>query len=319
MAKKKAKKKEPEFDDYEYGYGYDYLLDDEQQKKPTDTADDADGPEEDDEGAWWEDEPEEKVLARIRRSYLEDYREDYKEDTPDDETADIPLETLLEDGVALELKFAPEDVEDLEESAGRKLLKRELREEALRRYEEAARTVQDFKNVHVTWDKLDANRERRERYHELLRGNVPIDYKVDYASTTFVPRWRNDPMERQMLRGYFLDYFYDCPYEMHDLTTREYLRQIIMGLKEEHKEIFYFLFLRQFSPQHVALMRGQTDRNIRKVRDTLLRKIHKKMAKQLRSMQEHGYIPSERELRFLQEWNSATDNNEEGQSDEEHL
>ena len=106
---------------------------------------------------------------------------------------------------------------------------------------------------------------------------------------------------------------------MHDLTTREYLRQIIMGLKEEHKEIFYFLFLRQFSPQHVALMRGQTDRNIRKVRDTLLRKIHKKMAKQLRSMQEHGYIPSERELRFLQEWNSATDNNEEGQSDEEHL
>ena len=43
MAKKKAKKKEPEFDDYEYGYGYDYLLDDEQQKKPTDTADDADG------------------------------------------------------------------------------------------------------------------------------------------------------------------------------------------------------------------------------------------------------------------------------------
>ena len=319
MAKKARKAKKPAFDDYEYGYGYDYLLDDEEQKKPTDTADDAAGPDEEDEGAWWEDEPEEKVLARIRRSYMEDYREDYKEDRPDDETVDIPLETLLEDGVALELKLAPEEVEDLEESAGRKLLKRELREEALRRYEEAARTVQDFKNVHVTWDKLDANRERKERYHELLRGNVPIDYKVDYASTTFVPRWRNDPMERQLLRGYFLDYFYDCPYEMHDLTTREYLRQIIMGLKEEHKEIFYFLFLRQFSPQHVALMRGQTDRNIRKVRDTLLRKIHKKMAKQLRSMQEHGYIPSERELRFLQEWNSATDNNEEGQSDEEHL
>ena len=57
----------------------------------------------------------------------------------------------------------------------------------------------------------------------------------------------------------------------------EYLRQILMGLKEEHKEIFYFLFLRQFSPQYVALMRGQTDRNIRKVRDTVLRKIRKKL------------------------------------------
>ena len=43
MGRKKSKKEKPVFDDYEYGYGYDYLLDDEEQKKPTDTADDADG------------------------------------------------------------------------------------------------------------------------------------------------------------------------------------------------------------------------------------------------------------------------------------
>ena len=106
---------------------------------------------------------------------------------------------------------------------------------------------------------------------------------------------------------------------MHDLITMEYLRQIIKGLKEEHKEIFYFLFLRQFSPQHVALMRGQTDRNIRKVRDTVLRKIHKKMYKQLCAMKENGYNPSEREALFLREWNAAAENDEEGQPDEEHL
>lgn len=296
MGRKKSKKEKPAFDDYEYGYGYDYLLD-EETKKPTDTADDADGPEED-EGAWWEDEPEEKVLARIRESYREDYDED-RDDRLDDEAIDIPLESLLLDGVALELKLSPEEKEELEETEGRKLLQRELREEALRRYEESARTVQDFKNVHATWDKLDANRERKERYHELLRGDVPIDYDVDYASTTFIPRWRNDPMERQLLRGYFLDYFCDCPYEMHNLTTKEYLRQIIMGLKEEHKEIFYFLFLRQFSPQYVAQMRGQTDRNIRKVRDTVLRKIRKKMNKQLLKMAEDGYRLGEREMQFL--------------------
>ena len=297
MGRKKSKKEKPAFDDYEYGYGYDYLLDDEEQKKPTDTADDADGLEED-EGAWWEDEPEEKVLARIRESYREDSDEG-REYKPDDEAIDIPLENLLLDGVALELKLKPEEKEELEETEGRKLLQRELREEALRRYEESARTVQDFKNIHATWDKLDANRERRERYHELLRGDVPIDYQVDYASTTFVPRWRNDPMERQLLRGYFLDYFYDCPYEMHDLTTKEYLSQIIKGLKEEHKEIFYFLFLRQFSPQYLALLRGQTDRNIRKVRDTVLRKIRRKMNKQLLKMAEDGYRLGEREMQFL--------------------
>lgn len=126
-------------------------------------------------------------------------------------------------------------------------------------------------------------------------------------------------MERQLQRGYFLDYYYDCPYEMHDLTSKEYLCQIIKGLKEEHKEIFYFLFLRQFSPQYLALMRGQTDRNIRKVRDTVLRKIHKKMNKQLREMQEHGYTLSERERRFLMEWDAAADNNKEGKTDDEHL
>ena len=87
-----VKEEKPAFDDYEYGYGYDYLLDDEEQKKPTDTADDADGPEEDD-GAWWEDEPEEKVLARIRESYREDFDEG-REFKPDDEAIDIPLENL---------------------------------------------------------------------------------------------------------------------------------------------------------------------------------------------------------------------------------
>ena len=296
MGRKKSKKEKPAFDDYEYGYGYDYLLD-EEQKKPTDTADDADGLEED-EGAWWEDEPEENVLARIRESYREDSDEG-REYKPDDEAIDIPLENLLLDGVALELKLKPEEKEELEETEGRKLLQRELREEALRRFEESARTVQDFKNIHATWDKLDANRERRERYHELLRGDVPIDYQVDYLTATIIPHWRNDSMERQLQRGYFLDYFYDCPYEMHDLTSKEYLCQIIKGLKEEHKEIFYFLFLRQFSPQYLALMRGQTDRNIRKVRDTVLRKIHRKMNKQLLKMAEDGYRLDEREMQFL--------------------
>ena len=296
MAKKAEKAKKSVFDDSEYGYGYDYLLD-EEQKRPADA--DADEEELEGDGAWWEDEPEDLVLDRMRRSFLEEYEEEHREDWLDDE--DISQEKLIKDGAALKLALPPEDVEGLEETAGRKLLKRELREEALRRFEESARTVQDFKNVRATWDKLDANRERRERYHELLRGDVPVDYQVDYASASFVPRWLNNPMVRQMQRGNFLDYFCDCPYEMHDLITEEYLRQIILGLREDHKEIFYFLYLRLFSPQYVAQMRGQTDRNIRKVRDTVLRKIHKKMARKLRAMLESGYRISDIEREFLWE------------------
>ena len=36
-------------------------------------------------------------------------------------------------------------------------------------------------------------------------------------------------------------------------------------------------------------------------------------------MQKNSYIPSERELRFLQEWSAAKDNDEEGQTDDEYL
>ena len=46
-------------------------------------------------------------------------------------------------------------------------------------------------------------------------------------------------------------------------------------------------------------MRGQTDRNIRKVRDTVLRKIRKKLNKQLLKMAEDGYRLGEREMQFL--------------------
>ena len=119
-----------------------------------------------------------------------------------------------------------------------------------------------------------------------------------------------------MLRGDFLDYFFDCPYEMHDLTSKEYLWQIIRGMKEEHKEIFYFLFLRLFSPQYVALMRGQTDRNIRKVRDTVIRKIHKKMLKQLTMMQDHEYSLGARESAFLQEWSRSKEQHPDEQEED---
>ena len=56
-----------------------------------------------------------------------------------------------------------------EEEPERKKLKRELRAEALARLEDSARTQREFENVIAWWDRLDANRERRERYHELSR------------------------------------------------------------------------------------------------------------------------------------------------------
>ena len=59
-----------------------------------------------------------------------------------------------------------------------KRLKREIQAEAIRRLEEAARTEVDFSVVISEWDRLDRNRERRERDHENLRGDIPLEYQA---------------------------------------------------------------------------------------------------------------------------------------------
>lgn len=95
-----------------------------------------------------------------------------------------------------------------------------------------------------------------------------------------------------------MDYLFDCPYEMHNLTGRAYLRKIVEEMKEDHKEIFFFLYPRQYSPQQLAALRGQTDRNIRKVRDVLLRKIRSKVYNELKRLNKHGYTMSGMEYDF---------------------
>ena len=137
--------------------------------------------------------------------------------------------------------------------------------------EDAARTTAEFKQMVAMWDKLDRNRERKERYHEILRGDTPLEYGVKNTFDALIfPEWKNTPMERQLAHGNFLDWLSDCPYEMHDLTSKNYIRKTVMEMKDEHKELLYFLGLKLLSPQEVAVLRDQTDRNIRKVRDVAI-------------------------------------------------
>jgi len=58
-------------------------------------------------------------------------------------------------------------------------LKRQVRADYLRRIEKAARTTDDFRDLSEMYDKLDANRERRERYYEI--GSVESLYELDYC------------------------------------------------------------------------------------------------------------------------------------------
>lgn len=180
-----------------------------------------------------------------------------------------------------------------------KRLKREIRAEAVRRLEEAARTEKDFQAVVEEWNKLDRNRERRERDHENLRGDVPLEYQA-VPEPKLIPHWMNNPACRQLMAGNFLDILFDCPYEMHNLTADTFISRMVEELSEEHKEVLYFLSLRLYSTTQLAAIRGQSDRNIRKLRKTIRKKLQRQMYDHLCSKPENGLTLRER--RFLEEY-----------------
>ena len=271
--------------DSDYQYGYDYLY---EENRTTDAVDGTDEPSEE---LYWEDEEQ----YESRR--LDAIRKEEEALEPEDDDALDKVEAVV--SVLKNLPLSPEPTE-LQKESGRKKLVREMKAEALDRMERSARSEDDFKRVTEIWDKLDANRERRERDHEVFLGDTPADSVVEYSQTAVIPRWRNDPTEQLLQSGNFLDYLFDCPYEMHDLLSREYMRKAVYSLKDDHKELLFSLYLRLYSPQRLALIRDQTDRNIRKVRDVALRKLRKRIYRDLERLKENGYSGiTQRELVFL--------------------
>lgn len=163
--------------------------------------------------------------------------------------------------------------------------------------EDAARSVSDFEEVVKQWDHLDDNRERKERYHEIGREN--IDSKKDVAPLAIViPAPINYSYWRQLMKGDFIDMIFNCPFEMHESLTDEDYSRIIYELKDEHKELLYFLYIRDYSTQNLAAMRNQSDRNIRGVRSTILGQIERKVLLVLvdRQGQDFSFTGEERDF-----------------------
>ena len=157
------------------------------------------------------------------------------------------------------------------------------------------------------WDKRDANRERKERYHEIFRGdNIPLDYNADENGICF-PRSINKYLWKQIQKGDFIEAIYNCPHELQELISEPYLSQIISELTDEHKEILYYM-IRDYSTVHIAQIRGQSDRNIRKVRKTLLNKIRKKMYEYLIFNKQHNMTAQEK--KFIANYRKLIDNGE---------
>ena len=167
--------------------------------------------------------------------------------------------------------------------------------------EEAARTTADFQLITQTYDREEQSRMRKERRYEDLTGDLDMKFRHTIDGIIF-PRWLNKPVIRQINRGQFDDFLADCYFTMHDLTSKFYLRDLILKLKPEHLEIVFFLYIRLYSPQLLAKLRGQTDRNVRKVRDTVRRKIWRMLYDALTDLQKIHVPLTHQEQQFLKEY-----------------
>lgn len=265
---------------------------DEDEEYEDDYFEHIDDDEEDDENALWDDEdaadaeiddPPDKPRRKRKKKDIEDssdesYPEEAEAESAEQAQRQIALEQNIIDRLEADAEEHPFEDDAGDEEPERKKLKRELRAEALARLEDAARAQRDFEKVIAWWDKLDANRERRERYHELSRSgdDVPLDYGAS-ANELFFPDTLNDVLEKQIRKGDFIDAIFYCPYDIHELVTDADMSIILRELNEDHKFLLFLSALRQYSSTKIAAIRGQSDRNIRKVRNTMLKKIRKKL------------------------------------------
>lgn len=221
--------------------------------------------------------------------------------TFDEAQQKLQIELEQFDEMELEQELNPikyDDFQPEDEHPNKTMLKRELRAIALKRLEDGARTVSDFEEVIREWDHLDSNRERKERYHEIGREN--IDSKKDVAPLAIViPAPINHAYWRQLMKGDFIDIISNCPYEMHNSLSDEDYSKIIFNLKDDHKELLYFLYLRDFTTNKLAALRNQSDRNIRGVPSTILGQIEKKVLMILVDRQVEDFPFTMEELDFL--------------------
>lgn len=227
------------------------------------------------------------------------------ETDPDDETDDWQYDDS-DLNVSYEQSSEEEALQDDRPAEERrKRIAQSVREEALRRLELSARTTQDYMTIVSWYDREEQSRMRKERRYESLRGDIPLEYGA-LPEAEIVPHSMSRPTFRQICRGEYDDYLANCLFTMHDLTDKSYLRRIIYDLKLDHKEIVYFLGIRLYPTKKLAALRGQSERNIRKVRDTVRRKIQKKAYDILTKKQEHHDDLTHQEQKFLKAYDPNT-------------
>jgi len=186
----------------------------------------------------------------------------------------------------------------------RKRLVRDVKREALARIEDAARTEKDFNSVIAQWNHLDANRERRERDHEL--NCEDYFFENDYNDSVIIPPPLNHPYWREQLRGDFISTIYDNAEEMSQVIGDKEIADLVKGLTMKQKEILFLRAICLLTSAQIAYSKGRTDRAIRKLLNAALEFIRIRLAIRIRDRLADGLSNTYAKLEFLKWYDEKT-------------
>ena len=190
------------------------------------------------------------------------------------------------------------------ESSKKKRLRREIEGESLARMERLAKTEDDFREVTRQWDRREENGDRRFRYHETVRGDVPLEYGMAKSSRVF-PASLNSAYRKAVRKGDYMELIFDCPFEIEQVTSDPFVSSVLRDLKDEYRELLCFLCVRKNSTERLGKMLGQTDRNIRKKLSCLLARLRKKLFRRLAEHRNGGGTLTKRQRAFMDAYRSG--------------
>jgi DNA-directed RNA polymerase specialized sigma24 family protein len=150
------------------------------------------------------------------------------------------------------------------------------RREALRRFEKAARTDEDFHALTRMYDKFDENRERRERYNEILcPTNEVLGSDNDYG--TVIPPPLSDPYWRELMRGDFLSAIFDNADEIWQIIGDWCIGVHIKNLPPKQREVLFLKAVRLCTAEQIACYTDKTARGVRKLLAAALERIRSRL------------------------------------------
>ena len=203
----------------------------------------------------------------------------------------------------------------------RNTLKRQVRADFLRRVENSARTVDEFQEVVDMYDKLDANRERRERYNEigmneykLLNTDIgrsgksvdPQQRETDrlngYSDGAVIPTPICHPYWRELMRGDFISYIYDSALEIWQVFGDWQVGRLYRNeLTDKQKETIFLSAVRLASTEQVGCYTDKSDRAVRRLLAAALENIRRPLSKMTQKRLDDGLPVTLEKRRFL-EW-----------------